>query len=70
MGEKEAKKREAAMFQKNSILLNKIDKLEATIKKMRCCGNCSHDYDEEGFVIPKECNTCINLSNWELKEIE
>lgn len=68
MGEKEAKKRESAMFQKNTILLNKIDKLEAIIKKMRCCGNCIHDYMEHEFSLSKECDTCINYSNWEFYE--
>ena len=68
MGEKEAKRRESEMFQKNAILLNKIDKLEAIIKKMKCCGNCKHDYDE-GEVEPSvECKGCMYLSNWELKE--
>lgn len=68
MGEKEAKKRERAMFQKNTILLNKIDKLETIIKKMRCCGNCKHDYDEEEVEPSVECKYCMYFSNWEFKE--
>lgn len=46
----------------------RLEEKDKQIEKMRCCWNCSHDYDEEEDLIPKVCKNCIDLCNWEMKE--
>lgn len=48
---------------------NEIAKLEAQIKKMKCCTNCKYRIKEWGEFNPNSpnCKKCHNKSNWKLR---
>ena len=42
-----------------------IEQLQAKIEKMKCCQNCYYR-----ALFDKECNDCVKLKNWKLREIK
>lgn len=49
-------------------LLGIIQEKDKVIEKMKCCRNCSHDYDEEQYITTDYCRDCFDFNKWELKE--
>lgn len=49
----------------NDKLEKENGKLKAQIEKMKCCQNCCYR-----ALFDKECNDCLKLKNWKLREIK
>ena len=47
-------------------LTDRVKELEVQIEKMKCCGNCKHDYDEEQYITTDYCNDCFDFNKWEV----
>lgn len=43
-------------------------RLEQQIEKMKCCGNCEHNINEDNVIVQTDyCEKCFELCNWTLR---
>ena len=56
-------------FNKSIEWKEKHRELEAQIEKMKCCGNCIHEINEDDVIVQTDyCDNCFEFCNWKLAD--
>ena len=56
------------LFEQINELKNTIERQEIMIDKMKCCGNCKHDFEAQSSTNTKCCICTTKNYLWELKD--
>lgn len=59
---------EKSLLAERKIIVKENTELKAQIEKLKCCGNCIYEINEDDVIVQTDyCDNCFEFCNWKLR---